>query len=62
MDLAIRGQILKEAVCISYSTNTLEKGMNPTVGKYDRLGFLILVWQSVKENENLKFKPVLDSG
>ena len=30
MDTATRVLILDEAVCISHSTNTLGKGMNPT--------------------------------
>ncbi len=31
MDTATRVQILNEADCISHSTNTLEKGMNPII-------------------------------
>ena len=31
MDTVTRVQILDEAVCISHSTNTLEKGMNRTI-------------------------------
>ena len=31
MDTASRIQILDESVCISHSTNTLGKGMNPTI-------------------------------
>ena len=31
MDMASRVQILNEAVCISYSANTLQKGMNPII-------------------------------
>ena len=31
MDTAIRVQILDETDCISYSTNTLGKGMNPII-------------------------------
>ena len=31
MDTATRVQILDEADCISYSTNTLGKGMNPVI-------------------------------
>ena len=31
MDTAIRVQILDEAACISYSANTIEKGMNPSI-------------------------------
>ena len=31
MDMATRVQILKEAVCISHSANTLGKGIDQTV-------------------------------
>ena len=31
MEMATRVQMLDEAVCISHSTNTLDKGMNPTI-------------------------------
>ena len=31
MDTATRVQILAETDCISHSTNTLEKGMNPII-------------------------------
>ena len=31
MDTATRVQILDETDCISHSTNTLGKGMNPTI-------------------------------
>ena len=31
VDMAIRVQILNEAVCISHNTNTLEKDMNPII-------------------------------
>ena len=31
MELSIRVQILNEAVCISHCTNTLGKGLNPTI-------------------------------
>ena len=31
MDMATRVQILDEADCISHSTNTLGKGMNPII-------------------------------
>ena len=31
MDMATQVQILDEAVCISYSANTIVKGMNPTI-------------------------------
>ena len=31
MDTSIRVQILDEADCISYGTDTLEKGMNPII-------------------------------
>ena len=42
-------QILDEAVCISNGTNTLGKGMNPTILPLamGRLGSLIFVWQLV---------------
>ena len=49
-----RVQILDVAVCISLCTNTIEKGMNPTIlfpviGKLNHLAF---IWQPVKEKEN----------
>ena len=56
--------MLAETDCISHSTNTLGKGMNPiilppTMGKYeDRLGSSALVRQLVYEKENSEFKPV----
>ena len=62
MDSDTRVQILNEAVSISHSTNTPGKGMNSTIlptamGKwYDRLGYLILIWQPVEEKENPGFK------
>ena len=31
MELVTPVQILDEAVCISHNTNTLRKGMNPTI-------------------------------
>ena len=31
MDIATRVQILDETDCISHSTNTLEKGINPII-------------------------------
>ena len=46
-------QILNEAVYIAYSTNTLGKGMNPTIltpamsKLLDSLYSLTLVWQPV---------------
>ena len=44
MDTATRVQILDEADCISRSTNTFVKGMNPTMGKlWDSPGSLALV-------------------
>ena len=64
MDTATRVQILDETDCISRSTNTLGKGMNPIIlppamGKYlDRLGSSALVRQLVQEKENSEFKPV----
>ena len=58
MDPATRVQILDEAVCISHSSNTLEKCINQTipsiVGQTDSL---TLVWQPVKK-EISEFKPV----
>ena len=56
MNFATKVQILNEAICISHSANTLEKGMNPTIlppakGKYlGRLNSLILLWQLVNEH------------
>ena len=53
MDTATRVQILDETDCISHTTNTLGKGMNPIIlppvmGKYlDRLGSSALVRQLV---------------
>ena len=52
MDMANGVQIMDEAVCISNSTNSLRKSMNPTVlcsvmGKTGWLGSLTLVWQPV---------------
>ena len=64
MEAATRVQFLDEAVCISYSTNTIGKGINPIIlppamGKLkDRLGSLTLVWQLVKEKENSDIKLV----
>ena len=64
MDTATRVQILDETDCISHSTNTLGKGMNPIIlppamGKQQgRLGPSALVRQLVQEKENSEFKPV----
>ena len=64
MNTATRVQILDETDCISHSTNTLGKGMNPIIlppamGKQqDRLGSSALVRQLVQEKENSEFKPV----
>ena len=58
-------QILDEAVCISHSTNTLGKGVHPTIlspdmGKWSgRLDFLTLVWKPVWEKENFEIKLVV---
>ena len=58
MDIASWVQILDEAYCISYSTNTLRKIMNPIIlfpamGKsWGRLGSSDLVTQSLTEKEN----------
>ena len=55
---------LDETDCISHSTNTLGKGMNPIIlppamGKQQgRLGSSDLEWQLVYENENSEFKHV----
>ena len=68
MAMATRVQILDETDCISHSTNTLGKGMNPIIpiilppamGKsLDRLGSSVLVRQLVYEKENSEFKPVI---
>ena len=67
MNTATRVQILDEPDCISHSTNTLGKGMNPiilppAIGKYlGGLGFSALVWQLDYEKENSEFKPVKTS-
>ena len=64
LNTTIRVQILDETDCISHSTNTLGKGMNPIIpppamGKQqDRLGSSALVRQLVQEKENSEFKPV----
>ena len=53
MDTVTRIQILDVAYCISYSTNTLGKGMNPIIfppamsKKWDRLGSLALATELV---------------
>ena len=53
-------KILDEADCISHSTNTLGKGMNPIIlpPAMGRLGSSALVRQLVYEKENSEFKPV----
>ena len=64
MDTATRVQILDLTDCISHSTNTLGKGMNPiilppTMGKQqDRPGSSVMVRQLVQEKENSEIKPV----
>ena len=64
MDTATRVQILDLTDCISHSTNTLGKGLNPNIlpqamGKQQsRLGSSALVRQLVQEKENSEFKPV----
>ena len=64
MTSAIQVQILYEVDFISYSTNTLGKGMNPiilppAIGYYlDRLGSLVLGRQPVLEKENSELKLV----
>ena len=61
MDMATRVQILDETDCISHSTNTLGKGMNPIIlppAMEDRLGSSVLVRQLVLEKECSELKPV----
>ena len=64
MDTATRVQILDETDCLSHSTNTLGKGMNPIIlspamgKKQDRLSSSALVRQLVYEKENSELKPV----
>ena len=65
MNTAIRVQNLDETDCISHSTNTLEKDMNPIilppamVKWLGRQGSSALVRQLVQEKEkNSEFKPV----
>ena len=61
---ATRVQILDETDCISHSTYTLGKGMNPIIlppamGKQQgRLGSSALVRQLVQDKENSEFKLV----
>ena len=57
MDTSVWVQIRDKAVCISHSTNNLEKDMNPTILPLvmGRLGSLALVWQLVSEKENFEF-------
>ena len=64
METTTRVQILDQANCISHSTNTLGKGMNPIIfppamGKQQgRLGSTALVRQLIQEKENSELKPV----
>ena len=64
MDTVIRVQILDETYCISHSTNTFGKGINPIIlppameKKLGRLGSSALLSQLVYEKENSEFKPV----
>ena len=60
MDTASQVQILDEAYSISYSTNTMRKGMNPIIlpPAMGKLGSLALVSQPVREKENFEYKPV----
>ncbi len=64
VDTTTRVQILDKPDYISYSTNTLGKGMNPNIlppamGKQlGRLGSSALVRHLVQEKENSEFKPV----
>ena len=54
MNMATRVQILDQAVCISHSTDSLEKGMHPTIlypainKSKSRVGSLTLVLQLVQ--------------
>ena len=64
MDTATRVQILDESDCISHSTNTLGKGMNPiyyhsSYGKIvGQIVFFSLGEATSQEKENSEFKPV----
>ena len=53
--LMTRVQILDKADCISHSTNTLKRGMNPIIlpPSIGRLGSSALVRQPVKEKEKI---------
>ena len=59
MDMAIQVQILNEAICISYSANTLGKGMNPiifplAIGEIvGQTGFFKLIAISLGEGKTL---------
>ena len=55
-----RVQILDETVCISNSSNTLGKGMNPALKIVGQiwLFFFTLVWQPILYKENSEFKSV----
>ena len=57
MDTSTRVQILDETDCISDSTNTFGKGMNPIIlppAMSDRLSSSALM----RQKENSEFKPV----
>ena len=61
MDTATRVQILEEADCISLSTNTLWKGMNPIILPPAIVGqtvFFSLGEATSLEEGNSEFKPV----
>ena len=61
MDTVTRVQILDESDCISHSTSTLGKSMNPIIlppATKDRLGSSALVRQLAYEKEYSESKPV----
>ena len=64
MDVAIRVQILNEAIFISHIAHTLRKGIKSTILPLDRSkegntrSSLTLIWQPIKERENSEFGPV----
>ena len=64
MNTATQVQILDETDCISHSTNTLGKGMNPIIlppamGKIvGQTRFFSLGEATSQEKENSEFKPV----
>ena len=62
IDTITRVQILDEVIYISHSAKALEKCLNLTIlpeaiGKYWSILFsLTLIWKSIEENKNPKFK------